>query len=121
MTDHLIRAPLLPALLLAIPVQADVVGSKVPTCGEDPAYVNRIHAGIPMAASADTGEKITFIARDAADIDLDPVRDANLGTNPVASFGVVHPLTGAVSIKGAKAGDMIAVTIEDIVPGSVGW
>ncbi len=110
------------ACLFALPVHADVtVGSKVPTCGEDPACVNRIHSGIPMAASADPGEKITFIGRDAADIQIDPVRDADLDTNPVESFGVVHPLTGPVGINGAKAGDVIAVTIEDIVPADVGW
>lgn len=122
MAHRSVLSALLPACLLAMPVHADVtVGSKVPTCGEDPACVNRIHAGIPMAASADPGEKITFIGRDAADIELDPVRDAGLGTNPVESFGVVHPLTGPVSINGAEAGDVIAVTIEDIAPGNVGW
>lgn len=122
MIDRMTSGALAGALLLSMPLQADVVvGSRVPTCGVDPACVNRIHAGIPMAASAEAGERITFIGRDAADIHLDPVRDANLAADPGTSFGAVHPLTGPVHINGAKAGDVIAVRIEDIVPDNVGW
>ncbi len=98
-----------------------VVGSKVPTCAEDPGCINRLHSDIPMAADADPGERITFIGRDASDIQLDPVRDAALTVSPREQFGAVHPLTGPVHIDGAKVGDVIAVTIERIVPGNVGW
>lgn len=108
--------------LLAPLLRADVrVGSDVPTCAEDPGCINRLHSDIPMAASANPGERITFIGRDASDIHLDPVRDANLSTSPREQFGAVHPLTGPVHINGAKAGDVIAVKIEKIMPDDVGY
>lgn len=91
------------------------------TCADDPACVNRLHSGIPMAASAAPGERITFVGRDASDLALDPERDAVLTESPRENFGAVHPLTGPVAIDGAEAGDVIAVTIEDIAPGNVGW
>ncbi len=118
---RLVAATLLAINLFAV-ARADVtVGSKVPTCAEDPACINRIHAGIPMAATADPGERITFIGRDAGDLQLDPVRDAKLTSRPVDYFNVVHPLTGPVHINGAEAGDVIAVKIEEIQPGNVGY
>ncbi len=102
--------------------RADVtVGSRVPTCAEDPGCINRLHSDIPMAASADPGERVTFIGRDASDIHLDPVRDAGLAESPREQFGAVHPLTGPVHINGAKAGDVIAVHIEKIIPDDVGY
>lgn len=112
-----------PVILLAtaLPSFADVTLGGGATCAEDDACINRIHSRVPMAASADPGERITFIGRDAGDVPLDPVRDADLDTNPGPGFGVVHPLTGPVSINGAEAGDVIAVTIEKIVPDDVGY
>jgi len=113
---------ILSACLFTMSAQAEViVGSKVPSCAEDPGCINRIHSAAPMAVSAEPGEPITFIGRDADDLQLDPVRDAGLRKSPHDSFGAVHPLTGPVHIEGAAAGDVIAVTIEDIVPGNVGW
>ena len=109
-------------LALAPTAAADiVVGSKVPSCAEDAGCINRLHSDIPMAASADPGERITFIGRDASDIHLDPVRDAALSVSPREQFGAVHPLTGPVHINGAKEGDVIAVRIEKIEPDNVGY
>ena len=113
---------LAPVAGLPIPGFADVtLGDRAVSCAEDPACINRLHAGIPMAATADPGERITFIGRDAADVTLDRDGDAVLESNPREGFGIVHPLTGPVSINGAKAGDVIAVTIESVVPGDVGY
>jgi formamidase len=117
-----VRAALVALALLAHAATADVtVGGGGVTCAEDPACINRLHADIPMAASAEPGERITFIGRDAGDLQLDADRDADLDTNPRDSFGAVHPLTGPVHINGAAVGDVIAVKIESVVPGDVGY
>lgn len=123
MTNRKRVAAAILALGVACPAAyADVtVGSKVPSCAEDAGCINRLHSDIPMAANAEPGERITFIGRDASDIHLDPVRDAELATSPREQFGAVHPLTGPVHIDGAKAGDVIAVRIEKIVPDDVGY
>ena len=103
-------------------VLADVtVGGSGAMCSEDPACINRIHSDIPMAARAKPGERIVMIGRDAGDMTIDPDEFRSGDTSPRLSFGVVHPLTGPVHIEGAEAGDVLAVTIEDIDPGPVGW
>jgi len=113
-------ALLLPALATA--AQADiVVGGTGASCAEDPACHNRLHPAIPMAATADPGERITFIGRNAADIALDPGDVTRRESNPRLGFGVVHPLTGPVYINGARPGDVLAVTLEKFVPGPAGW
>ena len=98
-----------------------VVGGGELTCSEDAGCINRFHPDIPMAASAKPGERITMIGRDASDLQLDPAGPAQSGESPRSSFGVVHPMVGPVSIEGASAGDVIAVTIEDIKPGPLGY
>jgi formamidase len=40
---------------------------------------------------------------------------------PREGSGVVHALTGPVYINGARAGDVLAVTIESLQPATVGW
>lgn len=101
---------------------ADIVlGGAGASCADDPACINRLHPGIPMAGRADPGERITLVGRDASDIHLDPADYSQRESSPRAGLGVVHPLVGPVHINGAEAGDVIAVTIESIKPGSVGW
>jgi formamidase len=101
---------------------ADVtVGGSGGTCSEDPACINRIHSDIPMAARAKPGERILMIGRDAGDLHIDPDEFESGDSSPRLSFGVVHPLIGPVHIEGAELGDVLAVTIEDIDPGPVGW
>lgn len=113
---------LIPGLMMPLTATADVtIGDGRVTCAEDPACINRLHSAVPMAASADPGERITFIGRDANDIHLDRDGPAVLDGNPRDGFGAVHPLTGPVSINGARAGDVIAVTIESVIPGDVGY
>lgn len=110
------------AALLIASAMADVtVGSSQGSCAEDPACINRFHSDIPMAASAKPGERILMIGRDASDIHLDPNEYSVAESSPRAGFGVVHPLVGPVHIEGAEIGDVLAVTIEDITPGPVGW
>ena len=103
-------------------VVADVmVGDLSVSCAEDPACVNRIHPDTPMVAEADLGERIVFFGRDAFDLTLDPDEFSSAKINPREGVGVVHALTGPVHINGAKAGDVLAVTIEAIEPAKVGW
>lgn len=112
-------------LLFCLPaasVLADVtVGGSGEMCSEDPACINRMHPDIPMAARARPGERILMIGRDAGDLQINPDTFASGDSSPRLSFGVVHPLTGPVHIEGAEVGDTLAVTIEKIDPGPVGW
>lgn len=120
-----IQAALLPAVLaLASGVteaQAPLeVGGTGANCNEDPHCINRLHPDIAMPIAAQPGQPIVFHARNASDFDLAPDAppDPRAG-GPYAS--TVHPLTGPVRIEGARAGDLLAVTIEDIRPGAWGY
>lgn len=109
-------------LLAGQSVHADVVvGKPDGPCSSDPACFNRFHAGLKPVARAEPGERIVFHGRDAGDLDIDPDDVSELPENPRAGFGVVHPVTGPVHIVGATAGDVLAVTIESLRPGNVGW
>ena len=74
-----------------------------------------------MVASADLGERIVFHGRDAFDLTLDPDKMSSAEAIPREGVGIVHALTGPVHINGAKAGDVVAVTIEAFEPANVGW
>jgi formamidase len=109
-------------ILLAASAFGDVeLGGSGATCAEDPACINRLHSDIPMAARAQPGERIIMRGRDASDLHLDPDEYAEAESSPREGFGVVHPMVGPVYIEGANAGDVLAVTIEAIDPGPVGW
>lgn len=115
---------LMPYLLIFMTLTAygDVeIGGSGATCAEDPACINRMHSEIPMAARAKPGERIVMRGRDAGDVHLDPDEYAEAESSPREGFGVVHPLVGPVYIEGAEVGDVLAVTIEAIDPGPVGW
>lgn len=98
-----------------------VVGDTSVSCAADPACINRLHPDIPMAAKADPGERIVFLGRDAFDLTLDPDEFSSAKSIPRAGVGIVHALTGPVFINGAEAGDVLAVTIEAMESGNVGW
>ncbi len=98
-----------------------VVGDAELSCAEDPACINRLHPDIPTVADADPGERIVFVGRDAFDLTLDPDEFSSAKAIPREGFGIVHALTGPVSINGAKAGDVLAVTIEAFEPADVSW
>jgi len=101
---------------------ADItIGDRSVGCGDDPACINRLHPDIPMVARADPGERIVFNGRDAFDLTLDPDEFSSAKSIPREGVGIVHALTGPVFINGAKAGDVLAVTIESLEPDEVGW
>lgn len=111
-------------LTLGVPASAAaqvVVGDRSLSCAEDPACINRLHPDIPMVARADPGERIVFHGRDAFDLTLDPDEFSSANSIPRPGAGIVHALTGPVFINGAKAGDVLAVTIEAMAPDDVGW
>ena len=108
--------------LLPCALQADVtVGNPGVRCEQDPACFNRFHPDVPMVARAKPGERIVFEGRDAFDLVLDPDEMSVADDIPREGFGIVHALTGPVHIEGARAGDVIAVTIEAFEPADVGW
>ncbi|MDH3304557.1 MAG: acetamidase/formamidase family protein [Gammaproteobacteria bacterium] len=98
-----------------------VVGDRGVSCADDPACINRLHPDIPTVANADPGERIVFVGRDAFDLTLDPDEFSSAKSMPREGIGIVHALTGPVFINGAKAGDVLAVTIEAFEPDKVGW
>ncbi len=113
---------MLSALVMVSDAAAEiVVGDNSVGCAEDPACINRLHPDIPSVANADQGERIVFVGRDAFDLTLDPNGFSSARAKPREGIGIVHALTGPVSINGAKAGDVLAVTIEAFVPADVGW
>jgi len=111
-----------PALALSGQVSAQtVLGDSKLSCADDPTCMNRLHPEIPMIAEADQGEPIVFVARDAFDLTLDPDKSSSAKQRPREGVGIAHALTGPVNIRGAKAGDVIAITIEALEPAKVGW
>ena len=113
---------LLLSMLVSVGVAADVtIGDRSVGCADDPACINRLHPDIPMVARAEPGERIVFNARDAFDLTLDPDEFSSARSKPREGVGIVHALTGPVLIDGARAGDVLAVTIESLEPDKVGW
>ena len=113
-------------MLLAVGLssaQPDIVvlGGEGRHCGEDPDCINRLHPEIPMVALARPGQTIVFKARNASDFDLDPSSSYDDPRQGDGQIGTVHPLTGPVHIEGAEPGDVLAVTLLDIAPGSFGY
>ncbi len=117
-----LRTGLLCMLAVTNGLTADVlVGDTSVSCAEDPACITRLHPDIAPIASADPGERIVFVSRDAFDLTLDPDRMSSASDIPRDGTGIAHALTGPVFINGAKAGDVLAVTIEALEPATVGW
>ena len=104
-------------------VCADVIiGEAGTSCAQDGACTNRFHPEIPMVASADPGERIVMKGKNARDLRLVSADQAAAdGFASAAPSAVAHPLVGPVYINGARRGDVLAVTIERIDPGPIGW
>ncbi|HME97908.1 MAG TPA: acetamidase/formamidase family protein [Methylomirabilota bacterium] len=75
---------------------------------------NRWHPDIPPAVEVDEGEEVALETRDGIDGHL----NAKSTETDFASLrvGAIHPLTGPVLVKGARAGDLLEVEFVDIVP-----
>ena len=88
-------------------------------CTDDPNCFNRYHSAIKPVATAKAGDYIVLHTRDAFDSDLR--LDSNADDLAALDLNLVHPMTGPVSIEGAKRGDVLAVTVVDIEPDQYGY
>jgi formamidase len=75
---------------------------------------NRFHASIPPIVSVDEGEEVVLPTRDGVDGQLGP--SATEADMAAMESGAIHPLTGPVFVKGARAGDVLEVEFLDILP-----
>ena len=96
------------------------IGLDGANCIEDPNCVNRLHPDLPMHIRAKPGQIISLATRNANDFDLDPHSDVVDPREQDPRGSTVHPLTGPIHIEGAKAGDVLAVTLLEIRPGDYG-
>jgi formamidase len=102
-----------------------IVGETGPNCRDDSGCFNRLHPDIPMAARAQPGKMIVFrgrdnMGRDSAEL-ISALEDSNSEFMGPEQIGLIHGLIGPVYIEGARPGDVLAVTIEKIQPGPVGY
>lgn len=98
------------------PVVIPKVGER---CVNDPKCHNRWHPAIAPAAEASPGDVVVFGTRDAFDHSLD--RSSTPNDVAALNLNLVHPLTGPLYVRGAKAGDVLAVTLLDVAPDSFGY
>lgn len=83
-------------------------------CDEPKTGHNRWHPDLQPILEAEQGEDVALETRDAVDGYLAPgTTVADLATFPA---GAIHPLTGPVSVKGARPGDLLEVEFLDIIP-----
>src|SRR5262245_1325649 len=75
---------------------------------------NRFHPDVPPLLEVDEGEEVVLQTRDGVDGHLGP--SATAASVATMDAGAVHPLTGPVLVKGARAGDLLAVEFVDILP-----
>lgn len=95
------------------------VDFSIPVREEPGRCHNRWHPDIPPALECDPGDDVVMTARDAVDGQFsmtstheDVVR---------ADRTIVHPLTGPILIAGAEPGDLLAVEILEVTPGTFGY
>lgn len=109
-------------LLFSIPIHAldEPVLVKVQGdhCVDDPNCFNRFHPEIPMNTRAKPGQLIVMEVRNAGDLHLDSTGNWKLLDPPGST---VHPITGPVFIEGAKAGDVLAVSLIEAKPSPYGY
>src|SRR5437667_112294 len=98
-------------------VPVTLVGGVPLPCGAERLGTchNRWHFALHPVATAEPGDTLVFQTRDALDNQFN--RASTAATVAAANLTRVHPLTGPVFVKGAKPGDVLAVTIEKIEPG----
>ncbi|MEZ5661477.1 MAG: acetamidase/formamidase family protein [Burkholderiaceae bacterium] len=76
-------------------------------------------SGYPARSARSSGESVLFETRDAAD---GQIRNG-MTVDDLRGLGgaVAHPLTGPVEIIGARPGDTLEISFEEIVPQPYGW
>jgi acetamidase/formamidase len=76
---------------------------------------NRWNQDIPPVVTVREGRAVQFLCRDALDIGTAAQTLTPSGILTL-DLGKVHPLTGPVSVEGAKPGDVLEVEILDVAP-----
>ena len=118
LTAALVAAATAPAFAktVRIPVTRGAGGVPIP-CAEDPLGTchNRWHPDIPEVAQASAGDTVIFETRDAFDNPFN--RSSTRATVAAANLNLIHPLTGPLHVRGARRGDVLAVTMIDVGPG----
>ena len=81
---------------------------------------NRWHPDIKPALRIAAGDRVEIETRDSFDGQIVP------NETTVEDFGAIsiaraHPLTGPIYVEGCEAGDLLAVTIEEVVPAAHGF
>src|SRR5512138_419605 len=80
---------------------------------------NRWHPDLAPVIEVGEGEELAIETRDANDGQIGPQTTA--AELAGLEYGVAHPLTGPVYVKGARPGDLLEVEYLDIVPQRYGW
>jgi formamidase len=95
------------------------VDYSVPLAGEPDLGHNRWHPDVVPVVHCDPGDEVVLDTRDAFDgqITADTTAEQVAG----ADLGVVHPLTGPVSVNGAEPGDLLVVDVVDVIPPEFGY
>jgi formamidase len=88
-------------------------------CIDDPKCHNRWHPAIAPVATASSGDVAVFGTRDAFDHSLN--RNSTPADVVALNLNLVHPLTGPLFVREAKAGDVLAITLLDVAPDSFGY
>jgi formamidase len=96
-----------------------VIAKQGAHCVDDPQCFNRYHPDIPAIARAKPGDMIVYHTRDALDSDL--TYGSNADDVTAVDLNLVHPMTGPVHIEGAERGDVLAITLVDILPDEYGY
>ena len=80
---------------------------------------NKFSAAIEPAIRVPDGAVVEVYTEEASDDQLTPTSTVEDVRN--LDFEPIHPLTGPVYVEGAEPGDVLAVTLHEIVIGDYGW
>jgi formamidase len=95
------------------------IDRRLPLAAEPHTGHNRWHPDIPPALRCEPGDELILDTRDT----FDGFFDAGSTGKDVeaADFGLVHPLTGPVSVIGAEPGDLLVADILEVIPQPFGF
>jgi formamidase len=90
-----------------------------PLAGEPHTGHNRWHPDIPPILRCEPGDEVVLETRDTFDGAFD--RGSSSKSVEEVDFGLVHPLTGPVSVAGAEPGDLLVAETLEVIPESFGF
>src|SRR5260221_2145007 len=105
---------------MTINADAYIAIDRGKTLSEEPSTGhNRWHPDIPPIVRVDPGQVIGIETRDALDGQVKST--STIADLLQSSLSIVHPLTGPVYVNDAEPGDLLEVSIVEIVPESFGF